>query len=253
MGEVKTGYYMKYEKHAEPSQRELFVTKMQEMILTGQLQIHERIQPERELAEQMGISRTIVNMGIAVLESQGFLEVIPRQGVFVADYRKTASVETMNAIMRLKGDVLTDSDIRSILQLRWALERLTIKNAMDKLTDGKLESLELLVERIGKAKSDEEAAENAMDFQRELAYLGENQMLALIFTIFRKPCIAMWVRFCKIYGIETLYLHTKKSFELLKAFDYKGMMEWIEQFSMDAIAGDYTLYEADLAKVEGKE
>ena len=108
---------MKFEKLTVPTQRELFIKKMQEMILSGELPAHTRIPPERDLAKQMGISRSVVNTGIAILEYQGFLQVINRQGTFVADYKKTASVETLNAIMRLKGDVLTDHDIWLVVNI----------------------------------------------------------------------------------------------------------------------------------------
>ncbi len=237
---------MKFEKLTVPSQRDLFIRKMQEMILSGELAVHDRIPPERELAEQMGISRTIVNTGIAVLESQGFLEVVPRQGIFVADYLRTASVETLNAIMRLKGDVLSDKDIRSILEIRWALEQLTIWNAMENMSDEILANLRKHVEAIRTARTPQEAAEEALAFQIEMAENGENQMLAMIITTFRHPCIAMWVRFCRIYGIETLYQHTLRSWELLEQKDYKGAQEWIRKFSHEAIDGTFTLYEKDL-------
>ena len=82
---------MKFEKISLPSQRELFIRKMQEMIISGELAVNERIPPERELAQELGISRTVVNAGIAVLVNQGFLQVRPRQGTFVADYKKEAS------------------------------------------------------------------------------------------------------------------------------------------------------------------
>ena len=136
---------MKFEKISLPSQRELFIRKMQEMIISGELAVNERIPPERELAQELGISRTVVNAGIAVLVNQGFLQVRPRQGTFVADYKKEASAETLNAIMRLKGDVLSDSDIRSILEIRWALERLTMKNAIEYLTPDAIEDIDKTV------------------------------------------------------------------------------------------------------------
>ena len=58
---------MKFEKLTVPTQRELFIKKMQEMILSGELPAHTRIPPERDLAKQMGISRSVVNTGIAIL------------------------------------------------------------------------------------------------------------------------------------------------------------------------------------------
>ncbi len=237
---------MKFEKIKVPSQRELFIRRMQEMILSGELAVEEKIPPERELAESMGISRTIVNTGMAVLETQGFLEVVPRQGIFVADYKRNASIETLNAIMRLKGDIISDKDIRSILEIRWALEKLTIKNAMEKLGEDSAAELHTLVEKIHLAASPQEAAETAMEFQRRLAEIGENQMLMLIIVNFKAPCVAMWVRFCRLYGIDTLYQHTLRSLELLEAGDYQKALDWIEQFTKDAIEGQYTLYEKDL-------
>ena len=238
---------MKFEKLTVPTQRELFIKKMQEMILSGELPAHSRIPPERDLAKQMGISRSVVNTGIAILEYQGFLQVINRQGTFVADYKKTASIETLNAIMRLKGDVLTDHDIRSILEIRWALEKLTMRNALE-LSKNDLEKLRVIVENIKTSTSYYEASCHALDFQITMADMGENDMLGLIITTFRNPCIAMWMRFCKIYGIEKLYMHTRISWELLKKRDYNGALEWIETFTKEAIDGKYTLYEKDMRK-----
>ena len=238
---------MKFEKLTVPTQRELFIKKMQEMILSGELPAHTRIPPERDLAKQMGISRSVVNTGIAILEYQGFLQVINRQGTFVADYKKTASVETLNAIMRLKGDVLTDHDIRSILEIRWALEKLTMRNALN-LNENDIERLRIIVENIKTSQSYYEEASHALNFQITLADIGQNDMLGLIITTFRHPCIAMWMRFCNIYGIEKLYMHTRTSWELLQKHDYQGALEWIETFTKEAMDGQYTLYEKDLRK-----
>jgi DNA-binding FadR family transcriptional regulator len=151
--------------------------------------------------------------------------------------------------MQLKGDVLRDNDIRSVLEIRWALERLTIRNAMDKVTDENLAALREIVEEIHTAEDFQEAAEAALSFQKELARIGENPMLALIIMTFRVPCIAMWTRFCRIYGTEVLYSHTLKSWEFLKQKDYRGALAWIEQFTREAIDGEYTLYEKDVKGV----
>ncbi|MCR4956673.1 MAG: GntR family transcriptional regulator [Lachnospiraceae bacterium] len=241
---------MKFEKLEAPSQRELFIRKIQEMILSGELKIGTKIPPERELAQEMGISRTIVNTGIAVLETQGFLQVIPRQGVFVADYRRFASVDTLNAVMRIKGDIFTDKDIRSILEIRWALERLTISDAMKNMTEENLVQLYQVVEGIKNANTLQEAAEGAMEFQLELAAIGKNTMLGLIMSAFRGPCVTLWVRFCRLYGVQTLYEHTLHSLEYLEKKDYRGAILWIEEFTKEAIEGKFTLYNEDLKKNE---
>ena len=76
---------MKFERIASPSLKDLFVQQLERMILSGELAVGDQIPPERDLAEQMGVSRTVINAGIADMASKGFLEIRPRKGVFVAD------------------------------------------------------------------------------------------------------------------------------------------------------------------------
>ena len=75
---------MEFKKLNAPSLRELFVNELQNMILSGKLEIGSKLPPERELAESMKVSRAVINSGIAELEKKGFLVVRPRIGTFVA-------------------------------------------------------------------------------------------------------------------------------------------------------------------------
>lgn len=77
--------------------KEKFITQMEEMIISGQFEIGQKLPSERELSQKMGISRAVVNSGIAEMARKGFIEVRPRVGNFVADYRK-------NGIDRLYAD-----------------------------------------------------------------------------------------------------------------------------------------------------
>ena len=62
-----------------------------------------------------------INAGIAELARRGFLEVRPRQGTFVADYRRDGNMDTLMAIMEYNGGMLGKEEIRSILEVRWGL------------------------------------------------------------------------------------------------------------------------------------
>ena len=86
---------MNFEQLYAPSLKELFVQKLQGMILSGELPMGEKLPSERELCQQMGVSRAVVNGGITELARQGFLEVRPRQGAYVADYRRDGNMETL--------------------------------------------------------------------------------------------------------------------------------------------------------------
>ena len=79
---------MGFNKISAPSLRGIFVRELENMILSGELQVGEKLPSARDLAEQMGVSRTVVNAGLSELAGKGFLEVRPRVGVFVSDYRR---------------------------------------------------------------------------------------------------------------------------------------------------------------------
>ena len=233
---------MKLEKITVPAPRELFVNSILEKILSGELSIGEKLPNERELAEETGLSRPVISAGIKTLVSQGFLTVKPRQGTFVADYKREGTLDTLNAILALRGDVLTNNEIRSILEIRWALEHLTMKNAIERITDKDLSRIRKITDDLKDAQTPQEAAECCFAFQRELAVLGGNEILALIMTSFRPPVIALWKRFCRKYGIRVLYEHTMRSFAFIAARDYEGALRWLDLFTEDAISGDFTVY-----------
>ena len=47
-----------------PTIKELFVEKIQGLILSGRLAVGDRLPSERELAEEMKVSKTIVHLGL---------------------------------------------------------------------------------------------------------------------------------------------------------------------------------------------
>ena len=71
---------MEFKKISSPTLRELFVQQLEDLILSGKLKIGEKLPTERQLAESMQVSRSVVNNGLSDLEKKGFLVVKPRSG-----------------------------------------------------------------------------------------------------------------------------------------------------------------------------
>ena len=65
---------MEFSKITAPSLKDLFVQQIEEKILSGELPVGSKMPPEREMAEQMKVSRAVVNGGINELRRKGFLE-----------------------------------------------------------------------------------------------------------------------------------------------------------------------------------
>ena len=78
-----------------PTIKELFIERIEGMIFSGTLKPGDRLPSERDLAEQMKISKTIVHLGLEDLARMGFIEVTPRRGTVVADFAETGNLETL--------------------------------------------------------------------------------------------------------------------------------------------------------------
>lgn len=235
---------MKFEQLYAPSLKELFVQKLQGMILSGELPMGQKLPSERELCQQMGVSRAVVNGGISELARQGFLDVLPRQGAFVADYRRNGNMETLMAIMDYNGGMLGKEEIRSILEVRWGLEQMTLHRVIDNATVDQLEMLGQYVEQLEAHPAPAQAAELAFRFHHEMTLLGGNHILPLIYTSFKIPCTALWIRFCRKYGVAALHSNVEELYRHLLNRDKEGARRWSNLYLAEAIDGAQQIYEA---------
>lgn len=233
---------MEFAKLSSPSLKDLFIQQLQGMILSGELPVGAQLPPERVLAEQMQVSRTVVNSGLSELSEQGFLEVRPRQGTCVADYRRRGTLSTLIAIMQYKGGVLGHDEIRSILEVRRALEHLAAERAILYASDEALERLGDALAQLAGADSAGQAAEAAFAFQHELALVSGNSIVPLIYHSFKPPVIALWVRFCNLYGISALVHNTQTLYTLICSRDAEGASRWIDAYLEQAISGNQQIY-----------
>lgn len=232
---------MEFEKLSSPSLRELFVEQLEHMILSGRLKNGEKLPSERQLAEMMQVSRAVVNGGLADLEKNGFVVIKPRSGCYVADYRQKGNLNTLMAIMKYNGGRIRNQEIRSIFEVRLALDSLVTQLSIRRMSDEEIQSLLQIVERI-RTSSQDEAVEAAFDFQHKLALYSGNTLVPLIFQSFRAPIFTMWQRFCELYGIECLYERNYKMWTYLRDRDMSGALKWVEDSVNDCINGSHQIY-----------
>ncbi len=233
---------MEFQKLSSPSLKELFIEQLEHMILSGKLKIGEKLPPERQLAEMMQVSRAVVNAGISELEKKGFLIVRPRSGTYVADYRRKGTLDTLMSIMKYNGGRIRNEEIRSIFEVRTALDTLAARLCIDQITDEEIQTLHDIVEHIRTSEHTSEAIQYAFEFQHEFALISKNTLLPLIFQSFRAPVFTMWERFCDLYGIETLYQSNHTMCTYIRDRDTEGAVRCIDQTMEKCISGDWKIY-----------
>ena len=233
---------MMFRKLSTPSLKELFVTELENMILSGKLEIGTKLPPERELAESMQVSRAVVNSGIAEMEKKGFLVVKPRIGTFVADYHKYGTTDTLVSIMRYNGGMLHNREICSILEVRTIFMTLASTLAIDNASDEDIHSLGKYVTALKECTDAEKAASISFDFCHEIAYISGNVLLPAFFISFRDLVCGLWSRYMIKYGISELADSTAILYQYLVARDKEGASAYIEKTSKDSIDGAHTIY-----------
>ena len=162
-----------------------FINAMQAKILSGELKPGDRLLPERELAQQMGISRGSVNQGILDMERMGFLRIVPRKGTFVAEYVRRATPETLSAIMSYDSALIDSTLFRDLMDLRILVERECTRLACARLTPESLRLLQAHADAIYAAGEDE-AAEAVYAYHKCLTEISGNAAYAMVFQSFEK-------------------------------------------------------------------
>ena len=234
---------MGFTKISAPSLTDLFVQQVENMILSGELAVGEQIPPARDLSLKMGVSRSVISAGLVELEKLGFVEVRPRQGVFVCDYRRKGSVETLVAIMRYNGGALRKNEVGSLLEVRDALECLCLRLVLERCGIAELEALSPMLDAIRDAASPEEAAERVYELHHELAVLSGNVLMPLLYHSFRPQGVYLWALYCKRSGIEKLYEIKLRLYTALLNRDLESVYAQTHAI-MDAAIGDLPFYGA---------
>lgn len=198
---------MVFREIVAPTVKELFVQQLEGMILSGELRPGDRLPTERELADEMKISKTVVHEGLRELHRLGFLDIASRRGVTVADYAQTGSLETLRAIMDFHGGIPDRKTALSILRLRYYLEAPAMEELAARHTAADMAALRALQRQAeeASARSIEDFAQALFRYHRGVTFLSGNTITPLIFTTVN---LAFWQKYIASEGtarcLETL-------------------------------------------------
>ncbi len=99
-------------------------------ILSGELKPKDKIPPERELAEDLDISRGSVREGLRTLENMGVIKSVQGSGNFITDNFEETVTEIMSFMYVLKG-----MDVHQITEFRYTIEWEAMELAVKQATD----------------------------------------------------------------------------------------------------------------------
>ena len=160
----------------------------------------------------------------------------------MADYRRKGTINTLLSIMKYNGGRIRNEEIRSIFEVRIALDTLAARLCIDRITDEEVELLLGKVNEIRDASKVSIAIQAAFEFQHEFALMSGNTLIPLIFQSFKAPIFTMWERFCDLYGVQALYESNYTMWSYIRDRDTDGAVTWIETSMGNCIDGDWQIY-----------
>jgi len=210
---------MEFYELQSPSLKELFVRQMESMILSGKLPIGTKLPTERELSEKMNVSRAVVNGGLSEMEAKGFLQVIPRKGTYVADYKYTGKLDILKSIMEYNNADFEPEMLQSLAQVRKDIISTCYPMAALNRRDEDLEYLESYVLGMENPCDNTDIAELSFKFEHELCIASGNVVYPLIYYSFKPMIISFsnkYLAHSGAKGKEESLTVIRKIFESIK-------------------------------------
>ena len=186
----------------------------------GSLAPGDRLPSERELAEQMRVSRPVVREAINMLVGQGLLEIRARRGVFV---RAAASPGWGDPLTNLIGDSI--DRLIELLEVRRILESQTASLAAEFATAHDIDDLSQLIdelEQVHRRRATGEAADAR--FHARIAQAAGNTVLMHLMATLHKAMtrsslvVASRFQASELYR-ETILRQHRAIFEAIRAHD----------------------------------
>lgn len=156
---------------------EVVIEQIKEMIKTGKLKKGDKLPPERELVEELKVSRASIREALRALEILGLVEARHGDGNFIKKNFEDSLLEPISLMFMLE-----ESNPKDILELRMALETETAMLAAERIDDDTLKEIQLIIDKF-KATTDEKLnTELDVQFHHKIAQASKNLLLVNILS-----------------------------------------------------------------------
>lgn len=157
---------------------ERVIDQIEQLIVANHLQPGDHLPPERELAQQFGVSRTVVRESIRALVAKSLLELRPGGGTVVRSPTAKSVAQSMSLFLR--GGLET-VDYEKVLEVRRLLEVEIAGLAAERRTAENLRELQANLDEFAAIRTDRDRfAQSDVYFHAALARATQNELFALL-------------------------------------------------------------------------
>ncbi|MCW5699248.1 MAG: FCD domain-containing protein [Rhodospirillales bacterium] len=152
------------------------VGQLEDMILDGAFKPGDKLPPERELAQQLNVSRPSLREAIVVMETRGLLQVKRGGGTFLADISAHTITDPLVHLIKRRPNTTFD-----VVELRLALEEVAAYYAAGRATNADKDILRQRFEALEDSYDAEDIRQNAdADVEFHMAIADASHNIALV-------------------------------------------------------------------------
>jgi GntR family transcriptional repressor for pyruvate dehydrogenase complex len=165
------------------------VDRVRNAVVAGELQVGDKLPPERELIRLTGFSRAVVREGLRILEADGLIALhAGRNGGAVIERPNTERFASTLDVL-LSFDSVGVKEVSEVLRM---IETQVVELAVDRISPHDVEDLKRTITRIEEDPSEVERVRiESNRFHILLAEATRNRMLSLLTRIIRQVVIRM--------------------------------------------------------------
>jgi len=227
---------VKFEKIGATSLTDAIYNSLLGKILSGDWKPGDWFPAERDIAEQMGVSRSSLHHAVLQLERDGFVHVLPRRGTQVADYRKKPTPQSLSAIMTYGSEELDEPLFHDLMDIRRLVEMECARRACTNIYDSTRREMREIADRL--AEENAAVPELIYRFHYLLTQASGNSIFAMMFRAF-EPVLQVLIS--RHYSLQAVDLKDASAMhrELLdhiEARDEEAAAECVERLLAQGVS-----------------
>jgi len=154
--------------------------RLKQYIEANNLEPGARLPPERELTEQLGVSRNVLRDGMKSLEAVGVIEIRVGDGTYVSNVDYSSLIDHVSfAVAR------NSQEFANLLQARIILELALLDLVTENCRDKDVARLRKIADRIEQTQTLDKNLEMDLEFHRALVEITRNPILIEISSFLR--------------------------------------------------------------------
>jgi GntR family transcriptional regulator, transcriptional repressor for pyruvate dehydrogenase complex len=178
------------------------IMKIRDLITSGRINPGDRLPPEQELANLLGISRSSLREAVKALSQAKVLDVRRGDGTYVTSLEPELLMSGLSFVI----DLMQDQTLVEIFEVRKLLEPAATALAAQRITEEQIAELRDSLASMRRAHDPEELVVRDIDFHAHIASATGNASLCSILDAISTRAVRARVWRASIVGLKTMTL-----------------------------------------------